>query len=139
METGTMKMQKILVVDDQEENLELLGHQLRAAGWQVSLAKNGKEALEKVEIYRPDVIVLDMMMPEMDGFQMARCVKENPDYQNIRVVAATSLCSPGDRDRCLAAGCDDYMAKPFTSQDLEEHLASLLSGGKPAVYTEETN
>jgi len=80
-----------------------------------------------------------MMMPEMDGFQVARCVKENPDYQNIRVVAATSLCSPGDRDRCLAAGCDDYMAKPFTSQDLEEHLASLLSGGKPAVYTEETN
>jgi len=87
METGTMKIQKILVVDDQEENLELLGHQLRAAGWQVSLAKNGKEALEKVEIYRPHVIVLDMMMPEMDGFQ----------------------------------------------------VASLLSGGKPAVYSEETN
>jgi CheY-like chemotaxis protein len=138
METGTIKMQKILVVDDQEENLELLGHQLRAAGWQVSLAKNGKEALEKVQIYRPHVIVLDMMMPEMDGFQVARCVKENPDYQNIHVVAATSLCGPGDRNRCLAAGCDDYMAKPFTSQDLEEHLASLLSGGK-AVYSEETN
>src|SRR5438093_1557328 len=126
METATTKMQKILVVDDQEENLELLGDQLRAAGWEVILAKNGKEALEKVETYRPQVIVLDMIMPEMDGFRVARCVKQNPDYQNIRVVAATSLCSPGDRDRCLAAGCDDYVAKPFTTQQLQERLAAVL-------------
>src|SRR5207249_403262 len=116
VEKGSTGMQKILIVDDQEENLELLGDQLRAAGWEVILAKNGKEALEKVETYRPQVIVLDMIMPEMDGFRVARCVKENPDYQNIRVVAATSLCSPGDRDRWPAAGCDDYMAKPFTNQ-----------------------
>jgi len=126
VEKGSVGTQKILIVDDQEESLEILGDELRAAGWQVMLARNGKEALEKVETYRPQVIVLDMVMPEMDGFEVARCVKENPDYQNIRVVAATSLCSPRDRDRCLAAGCDDYVAKPFTTQQLNQHLAAVL-------------
>jgi len=104
VEKGSLGTQNILIVDDQEESLEILGDQLRAAGWQVMLATNGKDALEKVETYRPRVIVLDMVMPEMDGFQVATLVKKNPNYQNIHVVAATSLCSPGDRERCLAAG-----------------------------------
>ena len=125
METATTTMQKILVVDDHEDILETLGHQLTEAGWQVVLAKNGKEALQKLETYRPNVIVLDMMMPEMDGFQVARSVKQNPDYKDIRIVAATTLCSRADRDRCLAAGCDDYVTKPFTLQELQRHLTHL--------------
>ena len=125
METATTTMQKILVVDDHEDILETLGHQLTEAGWQVVLAKNGKEALQKLETYRPNVIVLDMMMPEMDGFQVARSVKQNPDYKDIRIVAATTLYSRADRDRCLAAGCDDYVTKPFTLQELQRHLTHL--------------
>jgi CheY-like chemotaxis protein len=121
-ETGATKMQKILIVDDHEENLEFLGHQLRAVGWQVVLAKNGKEALERIATHRPHVIVLDMVMPEMDGFQVAKFVKDNPEYRGIRVVAATSLSNPGDRNRCLAAGCDDYVAKPYTLQELQQRL-----------------
>src|SRR2546430_3345230 len=125
METATTTMQKILVVDDHEDILETLGHQLTEAGWQVVIAKNGKEALQKLETYRPNVIVLDMIMPEMDGFQVARSVKQNPDYKDIRIVAATTLYSRADRDRCLAAGCDDYVAKPFTLQELQRHLTHL--------------
>jgi len=64
-------------------------------------------------------------MPEMDGFQVARSVKQNPDYKDIRIVAATTLYSRADRDRCLAAGCDDYVAKPFTLQELQRHLTHL--------------
>src|SRR5713226_374302 len=131
-----MKMQKVLVVDDQEANLEFLDHQLKRAGWQVILASNGKEALEKTEMHRPHVIVLDIVMPDMDGFQVARFIKENPDYQNIRIIAATSLTSAADRHRCFAAGCDDYIAKPFTVQQLQQRLALLLVSNSSTPWTQ---
>jgi CheY-like chemotaxis protein len=88
----------------------------------VITATNGQEALEKVVSAKPDAIVLDMVMPEMDGFEVARTLKSQVDYRDIPIVAATSLWSRGDRERCLAAGCDDYVAKPFTLQQLEQLL-----------------
>jgi two-component system OmpR family response regulator len=117
-----MRAQKILIVDDEVEILERLSHSLRASGWNVITATNGRDGLEKVMSGRPDAIVLDMLMPEMDGFQVARTLKSHPDYRGIPIVAATSLCGRGDRDRCLAAGCDDYIVKPFTLQQLEQRL-----------------
>jgi CheY-like chemotaxis protein len=120
-----MNAQKILVVDDETGILERLSHLLTAAGWNVVTARNGREALEKVTSARPDVIVLDMIMPDMDGFQVARSLKNHLDYRSIPILAATSLFSRADRDRCLAAGCDDYMAKPFTVEQLQQRLAVL--------------
>jgi CheY-like chemotaxis protein len=121
-----MSSLKILLVDDHRENLELLARHLKSLGWEVSLASNGREALAKVKTSKPNIIVLDMIMPEMDGFEVARFLKDNPDYCDIPILAATALSRPGDRDRCLAAGCNDYVTKPFTSQDLEKRLSSLL-------------
>jgi CheY-like chemotaxis protein len=113
-----MNTQKILIVDDEMEILGRLSALLRSSGWNVITANNGQEALESVKTSRPEAIVLDMVMPEMDGFQVARTLKSNPEFQNIPILAATSLCGRGDRERCLAAGCDDYVAKPFTLQQL---------------------
>jgi CheY-like chemotaxis protein len=113
---------KILIVDDEVEILERLSHLLRDSGWNVITATNGLEALKKVRSGRPDAIVLDMIMPEMDGFEVARTLKRHPSYRTIPILGATSLWGRGDRERCLAAGCDDYVAKPFTLQQLEQLL-----------------
>ena len=121
-----MNMRTILIVDDEMKSRELLSRVLGGSGWDVITANNGRDALEKIKISRPHVIVLDMTMPEMDGFEVARSLKSNPEYRTIPILAATGLCSWGDRQRCLAAGCDDYVAKPFTVQQLQQHLVSLL-------------
>ena len=121
-----MPPQKILIVDNEARILERLSHLLTASGWSVTTAINGKDALEKIKTSRPDAIVLDMIMPEMDGFQVARSLKSHPDYHSIPILAATSLSSRADRERCLAAGCDDYVAKPFSIQQLQQRLDALL-------------
>lgn len=120
-----MNSQKILIVDNETQILERLSRLLEASGWHVSTALNGKDALEQIKVNRPDAIVLDMVMPEMDGFQVARSLKSHPQYRSIPIVAATSLTSPADRQRCLAAGCDHYMAKPFTVEQLQHCLSFL--------------
>jgi CheY-like chemotaxis protein len=128
-----MNTQKILIVDDETENLGRLSALLRSSGWDVITAANGQDALESVKTSRPEAIVLDMIMPEMDGFQVARRLKSNPEFQNIPILAATGLCGRGNRERCLAAGCDDYVAKPFTLQQLQQRLASLLRTASPNI------
>jgi FlaA1/EpsC-like NDP-sugar epimerase/ActR/RegA family two-component response regulator len=125
-QTDHLNQQKILVVDDETEILDRMCYLLRASGWNVSSATNGKDALESVKTSRPDAIVLDMLMPVMDGFQVVQSLKSHPDYQTIPILAATSLFSRKDRERCLAAGCDDYVAKPFTIKQLQERLAVLV-------------
>jgi CheY-like chemotaxis protein len=122
-----MNGQKILIVDDEVKILERLSRLLRASGWNVITASNGREALEKAMSGRPDAIVLDMIMPEMDGFQVARSLKSHFDYRSIPILAATSLASRADRERCLAAGCDDYIAKPFTAEQLQQRLNVLTN------------
>jgi CheY-like chemotaxis protein len=113
---------KILIVDDEVEILERLSHLLTGSGWNVITAPPGREALKQVRSGKPDAIVLDMIMPEMDGFEVARALKSDPIYRTIPILAATTLYGRGDRERCLAAGCDDYVAKPFTVEQLEQRL-----------------
>lgn len=129
-----MPPQKILIVDNEAQILARLSHLLTASGWNVITAINGKDALEKVKTSRPDAIVLDMIMPEMDGFQVARSLKSHPDYRSIPIVAATSLSTRADRERCLAAGCDDYVAKPFTMKELQQRLNSLLDSATSITF-----
>ena len=123
---GPLNQRKILIVDDERQNLELLCATLQSVGWDVVTASNGREALESVKSNRPDAIVLDMVMPVMDGFELARSLKSDPDYSGIPIIAATSLLTRADRKRCLAAGCDDYVAKPFTVGQLHQRLQCLM-------------
>ncbi|MFQ5853187.1 MAG: response regulator [Candidatus Binatia bacterium] len=122
-----MSSEKILVVDDHKDGLELLQLQLQSLGWEAIPARSGREALEKIKSVRPSLIVLNMLMPEMNGFEVARSLKKDPSYRDIPILAATGLAMPGDQERCLEAGCDDYIPKPFTHRDLQERLTRLLS------------
>lgn len=116
----------ILIVDDETQNRELLGRHFRGSGWEVMTATDGRDALRQIKGNRPHVIVLDMNMPEMDGFEVARALKNSPEFQTIPILAATGLSDRRVRERCLAAGCDDYVAKPFTVEQLQQRLLSLL-------------
>ncbi len=122
-----MNSEKILVVEDNPDHVELIQLQLQFLGWESEVAMDGEEALEKVKTSPPKVILLDIMMPKIDGFEVARCLKKSPEYQNILILAVTALAAPEDRERCLKAGCNDYLAKPFTHRELKEHLEKLLA------------
>jgi two-component system cell cycle response regulator DivK len=126
-----MMSETIMLVDDDKRCLELLTTHLKSFGWEVIPASNGRELLENVRRTRPSMIVLDMEMPEMNGFDVARSLKEDPNYRDIPVLAATGMLMPEARERCLAAGCNDYISKPFTLQELKEHIALLLSRSGP--------
>ena len=123
-----MSLEKILVVEDNMDNLELLQLQLKFLGWDSVPARSGDEALEKLENLVPGLILVDMVMPHMDGFELARSLKKNPKYRDVPILAVTALAMPGDRERCLRAGCDGYISKPFTHRDLEKLLSHLLLG-----------
>lgn len=121
-----MDGRKILVVEDHRDLLELLQIELKFLGWESIPAQHGREALEKLKDIRPAAILLDMVMPEMDGFELAEHLKNNPDYRDIPILAVTGLAMPGDREKCLAAGCDDYIAKPVTHRDLQKYITRFL-------------
>jgi two-component system, cell cycle response regulator DivK len=131
-----MSSETIMLVDDDKRCLELLTTHLKSLGWEVIPASNGRELLENVRRVRPSIIVLDMEMPEMNGFDVARSLKDDPNYRDIPVLAATGMFMPEDRERCLAAGCNDYISKPFTVQELKEHITLLLSRSSPHAEAE---
>ena len=123
-----MGSHKILVVDDQKEFLELLALQLGRVGWEAIFAGSGREALEKVKGVRPTAILLDMRMPGMSGLELARLLKNDPDYRDVPILAWSACAMDRDRQQCLDAGCDNYISKPFTIQELEECILHLVSG-----------
>ncbi|MGH7770967.1 MAG: response regulator [Candidatus Binatia bacterium] len=128
-----MRPEKVLVVDDHRDILELLTTQLGLLGWEAVPASSGQEALEKLKGVTPRLILLDMRMPEMDGFEFVRYLRRNPDHRDIPILAVTALAMPGDREHCLKVGCDDCISKPFTLQDLQQRLTFLMSASNPCT------
>jgi CheY-like chemotaxis protein len=131
-----MSSEIIMLVDDDKRCLDLLTTYLKSLGWEVIPASNGRELLDNVRRVRPSMIVLDMEMPEMNGFDVARSLKDDPNYRDIPVLAATAMFMPEDRERCLAAGCNDHITKPFTVHQLKEHITLLLSRSRPPAEAE---
>jgi putative two-component system response regulator len=121
-----MKKPKILVVDDEDRNLRLLEAILLPLGYEVILAQDGEEALKKVRERPPDVILLDIMMPGMDGFEVARLLKEEEDTRIIPIVMVTALREVGDRVKALEIGVDDFINKPVENTELRARVQSLL-------------
>jgi CheY-like chemotaxis protein len=122
------KIAKVLVVEDHREFLQFLELALTRRGWEVITSASGREALDKLEHTTPSLILLDMWMPGMDGFELAQFLKTSPRYRDIPILAVTGLLSWQNRKLCLDAGCDDYLTKPFALQDLEDHMNRLLGG-----------
>jgi two-component system cell cycle response regulator len=117
---------KILVVDDHEDNIELLRARLEARGYEVFGANDGQAALDQVSHVCPDLILLDVMMPKMDGMEVVRRLKANPDLPFIPVIMQTALDSTENKVEGLDAGADDYITKPINFAELEARVNSLL-------------
>ena len=117
---------KILIVEDNLDLTYILLRLVEYAGHDSILAVNGKEAVEMADSQMPDLILMDIMMPEMNGFEATRLIRENPKTRSIPIIAVTAMSSAKDREECLKCGCSDYMSKPFTPSQLaatiEKHL-----------------
>jgi putative two-component system response regulator len=121
-----MKKPKILAVDDEDRNLRLLEAILFPLGYDVILARNGEEALEKVREMFPDVILMDIMMPGMDGFEVVKELKSKEETRPIPIVMVTALREVEDRVKALEAGADDFISKPVEKTELRARVQSLL-------------
>ena len=117
---------KILVVDDLPQNVKLLADLLSVKGYAVATAASGAEALEKVETERPDLVLLDVMMPEMSGYEVCRAIRENPATGILPVVMVTSLDPAEERIKGLEAGADDFLSKPVNRAELLARVRSLV-------------
>jgi two-component system cell cycle response regulator DivK len=118
-------MKKILVVEDVDFNRDLIV-QLLEDKYQVIEAVNGKEGIEIAERERPELILMDLSLPIMDGWEATRRLKANADLRSIPVIALTAHAMKGDEEKALAAGCDDYLAKPIDEDELMAKIASYL-------------
>ncbi|UCD69749.1 MAG: response regulator [Betaproteobacteria bacterium] len=119
-------MPRILVVDDTPKNVKLLADVLSVKGYQVDTASSGQEALDKIEQVTPDLVLLDVVMPQMTGYEVCRRIRANPETEMLPVVMVTAL-DPGDeRVKGIEAGCDDFLSKPINQPELLARVRSLL-------------
>jgi len=116
---------KILIVEDDLDMLNLYQAVLTDV-FETIPATNGKEAVDLAVAEVPDLILMDIMMPEMDGLQAAQLIRQNPKTRSIPIIAVTALSSRKDKEKCLQSGCDDYIPKPFTFSLLFSHIEKLL-------------
>ncbi len=116
----------ILVVDDSEDMRVLLHELLHEEDYAVLLAENGQEALEKAERHHPDLILMDMSLPGMSGWDVVKRLREMDDFRTTPIIAVTAHTAKGDAERSLAAGCTSHVDKPFDILALLEHIESLL-------------
>ena len=119
---------KILIVEDHSDMRELVRLILGSLDYVPIVAGHGKECLEKAIAEKPQLILMDMMMPVMDGWEAIRALRANPDTKNIPILAATALFRPHELKTCLEAGCTGYIVKPFSCLDLQTKIRELLVG-----------
>jgi len=118
----------ILIVEDEPKNITLLRDLLQVSGYSTIEATDGKQGVELAKAKKPDLILMDIQMPVMDGLEATRILKADATTGNIPVLALTSYAMKGDEERILKAGCDGYLAKPFNIRELLKTVAEYLSG-----------
>jgi two-component system cell cycle response regulator DivK len=109
---------RILVVEDQQDNRQILRDLLTNAGFDMIEAENGEEAIASAQASRPDLILMDIQLPILDGYEATRRIKADPDLKSIPIIVVTSYALSGDEEKARLAGCDDYVAKPFSPRSL---------------------
>ena len=131
-----MAKQKILVVDDEPDILEMVGVNLKSAGFEVVTAANGADALKKAATLGPDLIVLDVLLPESDGLEVCKGIRRNPRTAAIPIIMLTAKASEVDRVVGLELGADDYVTKPFSPRELILRIKKLLVRQTPPTSGE---
>lgn len=126
-------MPTLLIADDQVRMRESLVGRLQQRGFNLLTASNGHEVLEVVETTKIDLILMDMNMPEMDGWEASRFLKGHPKWSAIPIIALTAYALPGDRARALQAGCDEFHSKPVILDDLLQQITGLLEPGPKTI------
>ena len=121
-----MKRKRILVVEDQEDNRRILRDLLTNAGYDIVEATNGREALAAAAAHRPDLILMDIQLPVLDGYETTRRLKADAALAAIPVIVITSYALSGDEDKAHAAGCDAYVAKPYSPRALLAKIREFL-------------
>ena len=129
--------QKILVVDDEPEAVELVKFNLQRAGYDVVTASDGTEALNKARRIQPNLVILDVMMPEIDGMEVCKLLRRDPATSTISIIMLTAKASEVDRVLGLELGADDYVVKPFSPRELVLRVKKLLERGKPGEAVKE--
>lgn len=122
-------MPKILLIEDNEMNRDMLSRRLLRRGFEVVMAVDGNEGVAKAQTENPDLILMDMSLPVLDGWEATKLIKSFPLTEKIPVIALTAHAMAGDRDKALEAGCDDYDTKPIELARLLEKIDALLSKG----------
>ena len=121
-----MPSSKILIADDNQPNVELLEAYLAEFDCEIAMAADGHETLEKVAEFKPDLILLDIMMPKLSGFEVCRTLKADPATSHIMILMVTALGESGDIERAVACGCDDFLSKPINKLELLKRVEILL-------------
>ena len=121
-----MPTSRILIADDSPTNVELMEAYLSNVGCEILVAADGRDTLDQVARFRPDLILLDIMMPKLSGFEVCRKIKEDPATKGIMILMVTALSEPGDIERGVAAGCDDFLSKPVNKLELLKRVENML-------------
>jgi two-component system, cell cycle response regulator DivK len=122
---------KVLIVEDHPDMRDLLGLIVERLGYVPVSASQGEEGVEKAAVEKPNLILLDMMMPIMDGWEAARRLRADPETKEIPILAITALAHSHDLNACLLAGCNGYIVKPFSILDLQAKIRELSAGTGP--------
>jgi two-component system, cell cycle response regulator DivK len=117
---------KILYIEDNEQNLYLVTFILEKGGYEVFQAREGKKGIETAARVKPDLILLDILLPHMDGYQVAEFIRKKPGLSAIPIIAVTSYAMPGDREKALKAGCSGYIEKPINPDTFLNEIKTYL-------------
>ena len=118
--------QSILIADDEPNIVISLEFLMKKANYDVRVARDGQEALRAIEERVPDLVLLDVMMPKLDGFSVCQTIRDNPDWKDVKIVILTARGRDIEREKGLALGADDYITKPFSTRDVVERVRQYL-------------
>ena len=121
-----MPKSKILIADDNLTNVELLEAYLDGVDCEIAVAADGRETLAKAAEFQPDLILLDIMMPKLSGFEVCKTLKQDPNARQVMILMVTALNELGDIERAVAAGCDDFLCKPVNKLELVKRVENML-------------
>jgi DNA-binding response OmpR family regulator len=117
----------VLIVDDEAYIVTSLEFVMKSAGYEVGVAYDGEEALAKVAEMVPDLVILDVMMPKLDGFQVCEAIRANPLWKSVRIIMLTAKGRDAERNKGMGLGADDFLTKPFSTRDILKRAQEILN------------